>query len=181
MYLSLFMLSYFTIIRAEYKVGVGIADCTGPPTEIYFVYIFLKVFVKTFLKFVFSDGLSFPRANRSWNPPAPVCSHLYHRRWYQSNRLRQYRHTRNVSVRPTSGTNSTVHIQTTERTFQVLANLSTFHKGIYNQQNVIISGIHTHQTPGGYFKDFLYDLLVRGFVKQTFDYLVEAIIKVLHR
>ena len=45
----------------------------------------------------------------------------------------------------------------------------------YTESNLILSGTHTHSAPGGYLMEFMYDLPCLGFVKETFDALVEGI------
>lgn len=42
----------------------------------------------------------------------------------------------------------------------------------------MISGIHTHSSPGGYMLDVLFDISIFGFVKESFDALVNGITKV---
>ena len=51
--------------------------------------------------------------------------------------------------------------------------------GLYNEQNVAISGIHTHSGPGGYLQYVLYDITSLGFVQQSFDALVNGIVEVI--
>lgn len=41
-----------------------------------------------------------------------------------------------------------------------------------------ISGIHTHSGPGGYLQYVLYDITSLGFVRQSFDALVDGIVEV---
>lgn len=48
---------------------------------------------------------------------------------------------------------------------------------IYSEENVIISGTHTHSTPGGFLMDFLFDLPILGFVKETYMAYVTGIYK----
>lgn len=42
----------------------------------------------------------------------------------------------------------------------------------------MISGTHTHSTPGGFMLDVLFDLTTYGFVRESFDALVNGITKV---
>lgn len=49
---------------------------------------------------------------------------------------------------------------------------------MYSQQNVAISGIHTHSGPAGYLQYLLYDITSKGFVRETFDVLVNGILAV---
>lgn len=46
---------------------------------------------------------------------------------------------------------------------------------LYTQENTIISGTHTHSTPGGYMMDVLYDITTFGFVSETHYALVDGI------
>jgi neutral ceramidase len=46
---------------------------------------------------------------------------------------------------------------------------------LYGAQNVAISGIHTHSGPGGYLQYLLYDITSLGFVRESFDALVDGI------
>eukprot|EP00850_Spirogloea_muscicola_P010949 SM000066S20424 [mRNA] locus=s66:236717:241882:+ [translate_table: standard] len=47
--------------------------------------------------------------------------------------------------------------------------------GLYTEENVVISGIHTHAGPGGYLGYVLYIITSLGFVRQSFDALVDGI------
>jgi Neutral/alkaline non-lysosomal ceramidase, N-terminal len=49
---------------------------------------------------------------------------------------------------------------------------------LYGAQNVAISGIHTHSGPGGYLQYLLYDITSLGFVRESFDALVNGIVLV---
>ena len=48
---------------------------------------------------------------------------------------------------------------------------------LYTEQNVAISGIHTHAGPGGYLQYVVYLVTSLGFVRQSFDVLVDGIEK----
>jgi neutral ceramidase len=47
--------------------------------------------------------------------------------------------------------------------------------GLYTDENVVISGIHTHSGPGGYLQYVTYAITSLGFVRQSFDALVDGI------
>lgn len=49
--------------------------------------------------------------------------------------------------------------------------------GLYNEKNVAISGIHTHAGPGGYLQYVVYIVTSLGFVRQSFDVIVDGIEK----
>lgn len=50
---------------------------------------------------------------------------------------------------------------------------------LYSAENLAISGIHTHAAPAGYLQYVVYQITSMGFVKQTYDAMVEGIVKVL--
>lgn len=49
---------------------------------------------------------------------------------------------------------------------------------IYTDDNVLISGSHTHSGPGGFLMDFLFDLNSLGFVPDTFHAMTRGIARV---
>lgn len=49
---------------------------------------------------------------------------------------------------------------------------------IYHFDNVMISGTHTHGTPGGFMMHVLYDISTCGFVPETYNALVQGIYRV---
>jgi len=46
---------------------------------------------------------------------------------------------------------------------------------LYNEENLAISGTHTHAGPGGYLQYVVYSVTSLGFVRQSFDAIVNAI------
>ncbi|GMN34836.1 hypothetical protein TIFTF001_004925 [Ficus carica] len=58
---------------------------------------------------------------------------------------------------------------------KVLERLKTRFGGLYTEENVAISGIHTHAGPGGYLQYMVYTVTSFGFVQQSFDAIVDAI------
>ena len=56
--------------------------------------------------------------------------------------------------------------------------LQALYGGLYGEHNVVLSGIHTHSGPGGYLEYVLYDITSLGFVRQSFDALVDGILAV---
>lgn len=46
---------------------------------------------------------------------------------------------------------------------------------LYTEKNVAISGIHTHSGPGGYLQYIVYIVTSLGFVRQSFDAVVDGI------
>ncbi|KAF4372198.1 hypothetical protein F8388_005594 [Cannabis sativa] len=62
-------------------------------------------------------------------------------------------------------------------TIKVLERLKARYGDLYNEKNVAISGIHTHAGPGGYLQYVVYIVTSLGFVRQSFDVLVNGIEK----
>lgn len=59
---------------------------------------------------------------------------------------------------------------------QVAKTLTEKYAGVYSQENVLISGTHTHSGPGGFLQYLLYTIVSQGFTKQTFDAVVNGIV-----
>lgn len=55
-------------------------------------------------------------------------------------------------------------------------NINTSLAGLYNVENVLITGTHTHSGPGGYSHYFLYNLTCGGFDQHNFDIIVNGIV-----
>ncbi|KAL3518113.1 hypothetical protein ACH5RR_020702 [Cinchona calisaya] len=60
-------------------------------------------------------------------------------------------------------------------TIKVLERLKARYGDLYTEKNVAISGIHTHAGPGGYLQYVVYIVTSLGFVRQSFDALVDGI------
>lgn len=60
-------------------------------------------------------------------------------------------------------------------TLKVLERLKARYGDLYTEKNVAISGIHTHAGPGGYLQYVVYIVTSLGFVRQSFDALVDGI------
>ncbi|XP_020247952.1 neutral ceramidase-like [Asparagus officinalis] len=60
-------------------------------------------------------------------------------------------------------------------TIKVLERLKSRYGDLYNEENLAISGTHTHAGPGGYLQYVLYSVTSLGFVQQSFDAIVDAI------
>ncbi|XP_026733210.1 neutral ceramidase [Trichoplusia ni] len=129
------------------RVGVGIADVTGPPAEITFMgYAQLEqsgqgIHLRQFSRaFVIDDGPE-DKAGRLVfvSVDAAMMGH---------------------GVRK-----------------EVIKRLQKRYGDLYGEHNVIISGTHTHSTPGGFLMDFLFDLPILGFVKETYISYIIGIYK----
>lgn len=60
-------------------------------------------------------------------------------------------------------------------TIKVLDRLKERYGDLYTEKNVAISGTHTHSGPGGYLQYVLYIITSLGFVRQSFDAIVDGI------
>ncbi|GAB2274431.1 Neutral ceramidase 1 [Dionaea muscipula] len=60
-------------------------------------------------------------------------------------------------------------------TIKVLERLKARYGDLYTKDNVAISGIHTHAGPGGYLQYVVYIVTSLGFVRQSFDVIVNGI------
>ena len=60
---------------------------------------------------------------------------------------------------------------------EVVKRLREEYGDLYNLDNVLISGTHTHSGPGGYSYYALYNLSILGFDKQNFEAIVNGIVK----
>ncbi|KAJ8538160.1 hypothetical protein K7X08_014700 [Anisodus acutangulus] len=60
-------------------------------------------------------------------------------------------------------------------TIKVLERLKSRYVNLYNEDNIAISGTHTHAGPGGYLQYVTYAITSLGFVPQSFEAIVTAI------
>lgn len=60
----------------------------------------------------------------------------------------------------------------------MVENLQKQYGDLYTEKNVMISATHSHSTPGGFMLHMLFDLTTFGFVRETFDAMVNGITKV---
>ncbi|XP_055710331.1 neutral ceramidase-like [Phlebotomus papatasi] len=139
-------LAYNSVVSG-YQIGVGRADCTGPPVEITFMgYAQLSqkgegIHLRQFSRaFIVDDGQK-----------------------------------RVVFVSVDAGMIGNAVKRA------VLQHLSKEFGNMYNHKNVLISGTHTHSSPGGFLTHLLYDLPCLGFIKETFNALVLGIAKSISR
>ena len=61
---------------------------------------------------------------------------------------------------------------------QVLERIAELYGDLYTEQNVMLSGTHTHQAPGGYFSYWIYQFISGGWVNETYNTYVEGIVQV---
>ncbi|XP_058058756.1 neutral ceramidase-like [Anopheles bellator] len=127
-------------------MGVGRADCTGPPVEIGFMGygefsqrgqgIHLRQFARAFV-FEEEDRADGQRRVVFVSADAAMMGHAVKR--------------------------------------EVLALLATRYGSVYRFENVVLSGSHSHSVPSGFLMSTIYDIASLGFVPQNFDALVEGI------
>ncbi|XP_053390202.1 uncharacterized protein LOC123563648 [Mercenaria mercenaria] len=64
---------------------------------------------------------------------------------------------------------------------EIVRQLTAKYGDAYTERNVCITGTHTHSGPGGFHQYLLYDITSLGFVRETFDSLVEGIMRSVDR
>ncbi|XP_044015434.1 neutral ceramidase-like, partial [Aphidius gifuensis] len=137
---------FFCLINGEnslYKIGVGIADTTGPPVDIVFMAygnfdqkgtgIHLRTFSRAYIIEKNNEIFVFVSVESA------MISH-------------------NVRA-------------------EVIDKLKKKYNNTFTDKNVMISASHTHSAPGGSNNYALYDISIYGFVKDSFDALVNGITK----
>ncbi len=62
--------------------------------------------------------------------------------------------------------------------FQVLERLRDLYGDLYTEQNVMLSGTHTHSGPGGHFTYWMYQFISGGWVNDTYHAYVDGIVQV---
>jgi neutral ceramidase len=61
----------------------------------------------------------------------------------------------------------------------VIQRLSSLYPGVYDDTNVGLSGTHSHAGIGGYIENLLPQITSLGFVKETYDAIVEGTVKAI--
>ncbi|ETN60612.1 ceramidase [Anopheles darlingi] len=150
----LVFLGHSTVLVAGYRMGVGRADCTGPPVEIGFMGygefsqrgqgIHLRQYARAFIFAEEDDGSA-------------------------DNDRPDDEGKRVVFVSADAGMMG--HAVKRE----VLALLASRYGQLYRFENVVLSGSHSHSVPSGFLMSTIYDIASLGFVPQNFDALVEGI------
>ena len=64
---------------------------------------------------------------------------------------------------------------------QVVQTLKSKYNDVYNEKNLMISGTHTHSGPGGFLQYVLYIITAQGFNWQSFNVIVEGIVRSISR
>jgi len=61
--------------------------------------------------------------------------------------------------------------------FQVVRKLKAIYGSTYTDENVLLSGTHTHSGPGGYWQYVLFEVISLGFVKESLDVIVDGVVE----
>ena len=61
---------------------------------------------------------------------------------------------------------------------QVLDKLKNLYGSMYSDENVCLSGTHTHSGPAGFHQYLLFEVTSLGYVKETLNALVDGIVTV---
>uniref|UniRef100_A0A646QF66 Neutral ceramidase n=1 Tax=Hemiscolopendra marginata TaxID=943146 RepID=A0A646QF66_9MYRI len=64
---------------------------------------------------------------------------------------------------------------------QVIKRLEELYGNLYTDENVCLSGTHTHSGPAGFFQYLLYDITSLGFIRQSMEALVDGIVLSIQR
>ncbi|CAF92687.1 unnamed protein product, partial [Tetraodon nigroviridis] len=126
-----------------YLIGVGRADCTGPPAEIPLVS--------------FEPGLQ---------AQVTVHTRLYSRAFIIDDSQQRV-----VFV------TADVGMVSQRLRLEVLKALKEKYGNLYRQDNVVLSGTHTHCGPAGYFQYTLFMITSKGYIKESIQPLVNGIVK----
>ncbi|XP_019858109.1 PREDICTED: neutral ceramidase B-like isoform X3 [Amphimedon queenslandica] len=147
--LLLSLVSLFSLpVNGDYKIGVGRYDITGPAAEIEMM------------------GM----AN-----PSQIANGIHFRQYSRAF----------IVVNASNDTNRVVFVSIDacmgtqimkNKVVEKLQSNKTF-AGLYTDDNVCISGTHTHSGPAGYFQYLLYEITSRGFSQETLDAIVDGIVE----
>ncbi|KAG7217805.1 hypothetical protein INR49_020885 [Caranx melampygus] len=133
--------------QKPYLIGVGRADCTGPPAEIPLM------------------GYANPQQTA-----AGIHTRLYSRAFIIDDGMRRV-----VFV------TADVGMISQRLRLEVLQVLQQKYGDLYRQDNVVLSGTHTHCGPAGYFQYTLFMISSKGYIKDAIRPLVDGIVKSIDR
>ncbi|XP_061731862.1 neutral ceramidase isoform X2 [Nerophis ophidion] len=129
--------------RPPFLIGVGRADCTGPPADIPLM------------------GYANPQQTA-----AGIHTRLFSRAFIVDDGQHRV-----VFVTVDVGMISQ------RLRLEVLRALQVQYGSVYKQDNVVLSGTHTHCAPAGYFQYTLFMLSSKGYIKSSIQPLVDGIVK----
>lgn len=156
---------------AEYWIGTGIYDITGPAAEINFMgyakssqvahgihqRLRSRAFIVAEYSRTSSSNVESFRRNEecSVDPETAVCF---------------------VSMDAGMGSDAV-----TSRALKRFAELTSEKDPVCRLENTAISGTHTHSAPAGFLQYVLYEVTSLGFSKETFDGMVEGVAQSLYQ
>lgn len=126
-----------------YLIGLGRADCTGPPAEVPLM------------------GYANPSQTA-----AGIHTRLFSRAFIVDDGIKRV-----VFV------SADIGMVSQRLRLEVLKALQQRYGSLYHQQNVLLSGTHTHCGPGGYFQYTLFMMSTKGYIKSAIQPVVQGIVK----
>ncbi|XP_076616547.1 neutral ceramidase [Chaetodon auriga] len=130
-------------LNTPYLIGVGRADCTGPPADIPLM------------------GYANPQQTA-----AGIHTRLYSRAFIMDDGKKRV-----VFV------TADVGMVSQRLRLEVLQALKVKYGDLYHQDNVVLSGTHTHCGPAGYFQYTLFMITSKGYIKESIKPLVNGIVQ----
>uniref|UniRef100_K3WW21 Neutral ceramidase n=1 Tax=Globisporangium ultimum (strain ATCC 200006 / CBS 805.95 / DAOM BR144) TaxID=431595 RepID=K3WW21_GLOUD len=153
--LLLLSLSSAVIHGAEYRVGIGKSDITGPAAEIGMMgYGDAQQKAGGILNRLYARAFVIEEADKHSTAVRVLIVHCDLHAVYQL-----------------------VHQE-------VLRRLKLEYNGVYTEQNVVLHATHTHGGPGGMSAYFLYDVSIFGYLEENFAVIVDGImraVEIAHR
>lgn len=129
---------------ANYIIGTGISDITGPAAEVNMM---------------------------GYANPAQITHGIHLRQYSRAFIISDPQNTSRIVF-----VNTDSCMQSQGLKLEIIKRLKSKYGNLYTERNVCISGTHTHSGPGGFHQYLLYDITSLGFVKETFEALVEGIV-----
>uniref|UniRef100_A0A3Q4B427 Neutral ceramidase n=1 Tax=Mola mola TaxID=94237 RepID=A0A3Q4B427_MOLML len=130
-------------VQEPYLIGVGRADCTGPPAEV--------------------PLMGYANTEQT---AAGIHTRLYSRAFIVDDGRRRV-----VFV------TADVGMISQRLRLEVLQALKVKYRDVYRQDNVLLSGTHTHSGPAGYFQYTLFMITSKGYIPAAMKPLVNGIVK----
>mmetsp|Transcript_30521 Transcript_30521/g.48829 ORF Transcript_30521/g.48829 Transcript_30521/m.48829 type:complete len:734 (+) Transcript_30521:106-2307(+) len=148
-----------------YLVGVGSFDITGPPADVNLMGYAMPEQV--------SSGIFFRTRARAFvigNDQAQEDRFVF------SDYMR-----RRVSNAPTrvAFVSADIGMASYAVTAKVAEKLEKRFPGVYSEENVCISGTHTHSATAGFLQNMLFQVTSLGFVRQSFDAFVDGVVEAI--
>uniref|UniRef100_A0A663DWI7 Neutral ceramidase n=1 Tax=Aquila chrysaetos chrysaetos TaxID=223781 RepID=A0A663DWI7_AQUCH len=132
-------------VTANYLLGMGRADCTGPVAEVPLM---------------------------GYANPEQVGSGLLMRLYSRAFIVADLDDSRRVVF-----VSADIGMVSQRLRLEVLKKLKSKYGELYRQDNVILSGTHTHSGPGGYFQYTLFWITSKGLIRPSLNAIVNGIVK----